>query len=88
MGCCLHSGIDGASAGVAAVRTGAATVIALGMACTHEGTKVNIQGTTFDCPNHGARFNSSGAVTLGPANRALAQRAVVYDAATQTLTIS
>jgi cytochrome b6-f complex iron-sulfur subunit len=79
---------SGASAGVAAVRTGAGSFIALGMACTHEGTKVNIQGTIFDCPNHGARFNSSGAVTSGPANRALAQRTVVYDPANQTLTIS
>jgi hypothetical protein len=30
------------------------------MACTHEGTKVNIQGQIFDCQNHGARFSSSG----------------------------
>jgi hypothetical protein len=35
------------------------------MACTHEGTKVNIQGQIFDCQNHGARFSSSGEVARG-----------------------
>lgn len=79
---------SGASAGVAAVRTGATSFIALGMACTHEGTRVNIAGQAFDCPNHGAQFNSTGAVTRGPANRALASRTVVYDATAGTLTIS
>lgn len=79
---------SGASAGVAAVRTSATSFIALGMACTHEGTRVNITGQTFDCPNHGAQFNSSGAVTRGPANRALESRTVAYDATAGTLTIS
>jgi Rieske Fe-S protein len=49
---------------------------------------VNIQGQIFDCPNHGARFNSSGGVTNGPATRALASRTVAYDAAAGTLTVS
>ena len=78
----------GGSSGIAAVRTSATSFIALGMACTHAGTKVNIVGQTFDCPNHGARFDSTGAVTLGPANRALASRTVAYDAAAGTLTVS
>jgi cytochrome b6-f complex iron-sulfur subunit len=79
---------SGASLGVAAVRTSASSFIALGMACTHEGSKVNIVGQIFDCPNHGARFSSTGAVTNGPATRALAQRTVVYDATLQAITIS
>ncbi|MEO8619879.1 MAG: Rieske 2Fe-2S domain-containing protein [bacterium] len=78
----------GSLAGVAAVRTGASSFIALGMACTHEGAKVNIQGQIFDCPNHGARFNSTGAVTKGPASRALASRSVVYDATADTLVVT
>ena len=78
----------GASSSIAAVRTSATSFIALGMACTHQGTKVNIVGQTFDCPNHGARFNSTGAVTQGPADRALESRTVVYDASAGTLTIS
>lgn len=78
----------GVASGIAVVRTSATTFLALSMACTHEGTKVNIAGTIFNCPNHGARFNSTGAVTLGPANRALAQRTLAYDAATDTITVS
>ena len=78
----------GAASGIAVVRTSATTFLALSMACTHEGTKVNIIGQAFDCPNHGARFNSTGAVTLGPANRALTQRTVAYDATTDTVTVS
>ena len=78
----------GAASGIAVVRTGASTFLALSMACTHEGTKTFISGQTFDCPNHGARFNSTGAVTLGPANRALTQRTLAYDATTDTITVS
>ncbi|MDQ2665436.1 MAG: Rieske 2Fe-2S domain-containing protein [Gemmatimonadota bacterium] len=78
----------GTASGIAVVRTSASTFLALSMACTHQGTKVRIAGQIFDCPNHGAQFNSSGAVTLGPATRALAQRTVGYDAATDTITVS
>ncbi|MDQ2667365.1 MAG: Rieske 2Fe-2S domain-containing protein [Gemmatimonadota bacterium] len=78
----------GSGSGIAAVRTSATSFIALGMACTHQGTKVNIVGQSFDCPNHGARFNNMGAVTLGPANRALESRPVAYDEAAGTLTVS
>jgi cytochrome b6-f complex iron-sulfur subunit len=78
----------GTASGIAVVRTSATTFLALSMACTHEGTKVRIAGQIFDCPNHGARFDSRGAVTLGPATRALATRALAYDAATDTITVS
>lgn len=79
---------SGSFSDVAAVRTGTSSFVALYMACTHQGTKVNIQGQIFICPNHGARFNSTGAVTMGPATRALAQRTVVYDATLGALTVS
>ncbi|CAN5165696.1 hypothetical protein BH09GEM1_BH09GEM1_23000 [soil metagenome] len=78
----------GTASGIAVVRTSATTFLALSMACTHEGTKVQITGQTFSCPNHGARFNSTGAVTLGPANRSLVQRTVAYDAAADMITVS
>ena len=79
---------SGSLSGIAAVRTGSASFIALGLACTHQGTKVNIQGQIFSCPNHGARFNNAGAVTQGPATRALALRTVVLDVATGAIVIS
>lgn len=46
--------------------------VAVAQACTHEGTSVVYQSSgKFHCPNHGAEFNTSGAVTLGPATKSL-----------------
>jgi cytochrome b6-f complex iron-sulfur subunit len=54
-------------------RTQSNSYIAVSQACTHEGTSVQFQGANnrFFCPNHGATFNTSGAVTNGPATKAL-----------------
>ena len=76
--------IDGARA---AKRTGTSTFVAWGRGCTHEGTRVNLSGSGFLCPNHGARFDNNGDVTAGPANRPLISLPTSYDAATDTLTI-
>lgn len=45
-------------------------------------------GSIFDCPNHGSRFSSAGAVQNGPANSSLFSRTVVFDATAQTLLVS
>jgi Rieske Fe-S protein len=58
------------------------------MICTHEGCSTAIQSNTFVCPCHGSQFDSSGRVTQSPANRNLPTYTVVYDPATDTLTIS
>jgi cytochrome b6-f complex iron-sulfur subunit len=79
---------NGRGIGVAAVRTGDATFLALGMACTHQGTKVNISGQSFSCPNHGAQFSNTGAVTRGPASQPLYRHDVSYDATAGTITVS
>ena len=79
---------NGRGLGVAAVRTGDAAFLALGMGCTHQGTKVNISGHGFSCPNHGAQFSSNGTVTRGPASQPLYRHDVTYDATAQTLTVS
>lgn len=75
----------------AAKRTGTGAFAAYSRVCTHEGTPVNVIGagasTSFECPNHGARFNNDGQVTLGPANRNLVVLTAAYNAATDTLTI-
>lgn len=54
-------------------RTNSGTFLAVSAACTHEGTNVNYVASSnkFVCPNHGAQFSSTGAVTLGPATRNL-----------------
>lgn len=55
-------------------RTQSNSFIAVSQVCTHEGTSVVFQGgnNRFFCPNHGATFATSGAVTNGPATKALA----------------
>ncbi|MDI1233066.1 MAG: Rieske (2Fe-2S) protein [bacterium] len=55
---------------VIVARTNSGTFLAVATACTHEGTTINYNATNnnFVCPNHNAMFNSSGAVTQGPAN--------------------
>lgn len=47
--------------------------IAVSQACTHEGTNVQFQAgnNRFFCPNHGATFSTTGAVTNGPATKSL-----------------
>ncbi len=61
--------------GIIVARTLTGTFIAVSAACTHEGTTVQFQSgsSSFYCPNHGARFSSTGAVTNGPATKALTQ---------------
>lgn len=56
--------------GIVVARTNSGTYIAVSASCTHEGTNVNYNasGNNFICPNHGAQFSSTGAVTQGPAN--------------------
>ncbi|MGZ3885173.1 MAG: QcrA and Rieske domain-containing protein [Bacteroidia bacterium] len=55
--------------GVIVARTNSGSFIAVASACTHEGTTINYvaSSNSFSCPNHGAKFNASGGVTLGPA---------------------
>ena len=54
------------------VRNDAATVTAFTATCTHQQCTVNtFQGGTFQCPCHGSQYNTSGAVTRGPAPSSL-----------------
>jgi cytochrome b6-f complex iron-sulfur subunit len=78
---------------VAIKRTGAATFLALSTTCTHEGTRIDIvnNAQSFECPNHGSRFDSNGTVTRGPSAAGtvtnLPMLATSYDATTDILTI-
>jgi len=81
------------NAGVAIKRTGPATFLALSTTCTHEGTRINIvnNALSFECPNHGSRFDSDGNVTRGPNAPGTATKlpsiATSYDVTTDILTI-
>ncbi len=64
----------------------AASFVALAKACTHEGTSIIYSGNgVYYCPNHGAKFNASGAVTLGPASRALTKYTVTVTGTSLTV---
>jgi cytochrome b6-f complex iron-sulfur subunit len=63
----------------------ASSFVALAKACTHEGTTVVHQGTGFYCPNHGATFSNSGAVTGGPASRSLTKYTVTISGTALTV---
>lgn len=81
--------VDGGSqTPIAVTRISTTSYRAFSMACTHAGTTVNIVSGGFTCPNHGAQFSSTGAVTRGPASTALREYQVVLNAAAGTLTIS
>jgi nitrite reductase/ring-hydroxylating ferredoxin subunit len=72
---------------VAIVRTGTASFLALSRICPHQGTTVDVVSGGFHCPNHGARFDSTGRWTGGqPANN-LTSYPTSYDATTGVLTI-
>jgi cytochrome b6-f complex iron-sulfur subunit len=72
------------------VHTAASTFVTLSAICTHQGCSVVYSTTDNDleCPCHGARFATDGAVKLGPATKPLAKYATTYDAATDTVTIT
>ena len=78
---------------VAIKRTGPTTFLALSTTCTHEGTRINIvnNALSFECPNHGSRFDSDGNVTRGPNASGTVSKlptiATSYDLTTDILTI-
>jgi Rieske Fe-S protein len=59
---------------LAVTRSSQNTVVAVSRTCTHEGCMVllpAVPGQTLDCPCHGSRFTTDGAVVNGPAARPL-----------------
>lgn len=62
-----------ASNGIIIVRLNSSKFTALSRACTHQGTAINYRSSQNDflCPNHGARFSTTGSVLEGPARTAL-----------------
>jgi cytochrome b6-f complex iron-sulfur subunit len=55
--------------GVIVARTSTGSFVAVSATCTHAGGQLgyNSSSNIFQCPLHGATFNTSGAVTNGPA---------------------
>ncbi|GAA4413792.1 Rieske (2Fe-2S) protein [Nibrella viscosa] len=73
---------------VARIKNG--SYIALSKKCTHEGSTVQYiaSSDSINCPNHGARFSTTGAVTQGPATRSLTQYKTTVSADGNSLLIT
>lgn len=69
-------------------RTAPDTFTALTATCTHFGCTISgYEGQVFVCPCHGSRFNTSGAVQRGPANRPLRSYATRFADGVLTITL-
>ena len=73
---------------LAIVRTGTSSFVALSRVCPHQGGIVNQSGSGFQCPVHGATFNSTGTWIGGQRTSSLHSYSTSYDATTGILTIS
>lgn len=81
--------VDGGSGSpTALVRTGASTFQALSMVCTHQGFTIDIAGSGFICPNHGAQYSKSGAWIGGQPASQLQLFGSTYDAVAGTVVIT
>jgi len=84
--------LNGTTTPVAVVKSSATQFRAFSMLCPHQGTAVGIVSGGFLCPNHEARYSSTGAVLAPPSDggstTALKEFAVVADLAAGTLSVS
>ncbi len=84
--------LNGTSTPVAVVKTSATQFRAFSMVCPHQQTVVGIVNGGFLCPNHEARYSSTGAVlgqpTDGGTTSPLKEFTVVADLSAGTLAIS
>ncbi len=81
--------VDGNSGTPVAVYHSAAdTYLAYSMVCPHAGTTINIQGSGFRCPNHGATFSKTGVWTGGQKTSNLYALNTTYDSTTGMLQIT
>ncbi len=72
---------------LAVVRTADTSFVVLSRICQHQGGIVNINGSGFLCPNHGARYNATGQWIGGQSASNLISYANSYDAGTGVLSI-
>lgn len=78
----------GASVPLVIVRTGADTFDVFNRRCTHRGTQINVFGSGFKCPNHGAQYTLAGRWSGGLKTADLKRIAATFDAVTGVLTVN
>jgi cytochrome b6-f complex iron-sulfur subunit len=71
-------------------KTKSGSLIALSKTCTHEGNEVLYRPDTDDifCPSHFSEFQTTGAVKVGPAAKALTQYKTALSTDGNTLTVT
>jgi Rieske Fe-S protein len=67
--------------GTIAVRRHGSGYLALLALCTHRSCEVSALPQSYDCPCHGSRFDLTGEVLEGPAERPMARLLVIPDGA-------
>ena len=72
------------------VRLTSTTFVTLSAICTHQSCTVQFSSAAKDlvCPCHGARFATSGVVTMGPAALPLNSYTTMYDVASETVSVA
>ena len=69
------------------IRTSQTGFLALSQLCTHKKCTVEFDGTEFECPCHGSKFDKTGKVKTGPAKKNLKRYNSTYNSGDNTLTI-
>jgi nitrite reductase/ring-hydroxylating ferredoxin subunit len=72
---------------IAVVRETDGGLVALSLRCPHQGSTVNVNGSGFLCPNHGARFDAHGTWTGGQRTSSLRVLGSTLDQSTGVLTV-
>jgi Rieske Fe-S protein len=80
--------VTAGGAQLAIVRTGASSFVALSRVCPHQGGTINQSGSGFQCPVHGATFDSTGTWIGGQHTSSMHSYTTSYDSTTGILTIS
>lgn len=80
--------ISGVSPPLALVNEGNDAFSAFSLQCPHAGSTVQVSGSAFVCPNHGARFDVNGKWTGGQRTSNLRQYAATYDAGAGTVRVT
>jgi Rieske Fe-S protein len=73
---------------LAVVRTGTDSFVTLSRVCPHQGSIVNVNGSGFLCPNHGARFNATGTWIGGQSTGNMRSYSTSFDSVAGTLTVA
>jgi Rieske Fe-S protein len=72
---------------LAIVRTGDTSFAAFSRICPHQGGRINVTTSGFQCPQHGATFDRSGQWIGGQHTTNMKQYPAAYDAADVTVTV-